>query len=106
MRESGKLYTVEEIKKLVRPILLGTPVKKAFLFGSYARGDATESSDVDIIIDSDGLLRGFNFFKVADEIEDIFNGNADVFEVYYLSKKAEFYDSIIQKGVVGIYERQ
>lgn len=43
--------TVDHLKVHIIPILQKHGVRKASLFGSVARGDATPSSDVDILVD-------------------------------------------------------
>lgn len=45
-----KQISLTEIKEKAIPILKGANIKKAALFGSYVRGDNTESSDIDILI--------------------------------------------------------
>jgi predicted nucleotidyltransferase len=56
-KEFGYLiYTISDIQKLCTPIFLEWKIKKAFLFGSYARNEATETSDLDILIDGEGSL--------------------------------------------------
>lgn len=52
-----KVYTIEEIKSIVVPIAKAHSVGRIYLFGSYARGEATPSSDVDLRVDK-GNLRG------------------------------------------------
>ena len=47
------------------------------VFGSYARGEATENSDIDIAVDIDGPM-GLNFVAMANEIEDLFGIKVDV----------------------------
>ena len=47
------ILTMDEIRERVRPICEAYKVKKLFLFGSYARGEATEESDVDFHIGLD-----------------------------------------------------
>ncbi|MBL7061044.1 MAG: nucleotidyltransferase domain-containing protein, partial [Actinobacteria bacterium] len=42
---------IEEIKKKILPILKDYRVKKIGLFGSYARGEIKENSDIDILIE-------------------------------------------------------
>jgi uncharacterized protein len=42
--------SIQEIKNKIRPILKRHDVKKAALFGSYARGDQKKKSDIDILI--------------------------------------------------------
>lgn len=41
-------YTIEEIKNIVEPIARKYGVARIYLFGSFARGDVTENSDVDL----------------------------------------------------------
>lgn len=45
-----KIYTLKEIVDICTPILKKYNIKKAYIFGSYARGEATEKSDIDIMI--------------------------------------------------------
>ncbi len=47
---SEKVYTIEEIKKLIYEIFKKYGIEKAYIFGSYARGEAKQDSDVDIMI--------------------------------------------------------
>ena len=52
-----RVYTIEEIKSIVAPIAAIHNVDRIYLFGSYARGEATSSSDIDLRVDK-GRLRG------------------------------------------------
>lgn len=46
---------ITEIKKLTEPVFKEYGVEKAYIFGSYARGDYNENSDIDIIISSKNI---------------------------------------------------
>lgn len=48
------VYTVDEIRQRVAPVAKKYGLRAVYLFGSYARNEATESSDVDILIDRTG----------------------------------------------------
>ena len=48
---NNKIYTIEEIQKIVSPIAAYHGVERVFLFGSYARGEATPDSDLDFRVD-------------------------------------------------------
>lgn len=52
-----RVYTIEEIQSIVAPIAAVHDVDRIYLFGSYARGEATPSSDIDLRVDK-GRLKG------------------------------------------------
>ena len=47
------ILTIEQIQQTVQDYFKDKPVKKVFLFGSYARNEAEENSDVDLLVDLD-----------------------------------------------------
>ena len=47
-------YTIEEIERRVTPVAEKYRLAAVFLFGSYARGEATAESDVDLLVDLSG----------------------------------------------------
>jgi predicted nucleotidyltransferase len=53
------------------------PISELALFGSYARGDNHEHSDIDILVDFNGRI-GIEFISLAHELEDIFNTKIDL----------------------------
>jgi predicted nucleotidyltransferase len=54
MSVTDMIYTIEQLKEKVAPIAHKYRIPAIYVFGSYARGDATEASDVDILIDRTG----------------------------------------------------
>ncbi len=50
MRLTKHIYSVEEIKVILTPISLAHNIKKITLFGSYARGETNEYSDIDLCV--------------------------------------------------------
>lgn len=53
------------------------PLARIGVFGSYARGEATAESDIDIAVEISGVM-GLNFVAMADEIESLFDIKTDV----------------------------
>lgn len=48
------------------------------LFGSYARGDYNEGSDIDILVDFNGQVDAFQYIRLAHELEDLFQNKIDL----------------------------
>jgi hypothetical protein len=75
------MYTKEQILDLLsrkKPELQGRyPISELGLFGSYARGDYNEKSDIDILVDFNGRI-GIGFIKLAHELEDLFKQKIDL----------------------------
>jgi predicted nucleotidyltransferase len=97
--------TIDEIKSIITPLVSPYPVSRVILFGSYARGDASECSDVDLIIDSEGILSGFDFFGMAGLIMKKMPIEVDIFELREINRPSIMFDNIDKEGVV-IYESQ
>jgi predicted nucleotidyltransferase len=54
------------------------PISELALFGSYARGDYDENSDIDILVAFQGRIDGFDYIRLAHELEDSFNYKIDL----------------------------
>jgi predicted nucleotidyltransferase len=71
---------IEQIKKLAVPILQRYGVKRAGLFGSWARGDMTGSSDIDILVKTGENMSLFEFVHLKHELEDALERQIDLVE--------------------------
>ena len=56
--KASKVYSIDEISKIVAPIAASFGIRKLSVFGSYARGEATEDSDLDFHLIDRGTMRG------------------------------------------------
>ena len=73
------MYTQQELINKLTPIFEEYPIKRAALFGSYARGDQTDESDLDVFIEIDDSADIVSvFFGFWDELEDKISLKADV----------------------------
>jgi len=98
------IYDLEEIKKILYPVFMANAVYKAILFGSYAKGSATEKSDIDIVIDSNGELLNIHFYGLLEQIIEKLNKNVDLFEISEIKKDSSIYEAIQREGVL-LYAR-
>ncbi len=72
-------YTVEEITRRVTPVARKYNLAAVYLFGSYARGEATADSDVDLLVDLSGsLIRGLNFGSLYNELSEALETEIDL----------------------------
>ena len=87
------MLTIEEIKDKVVPILKSAGATRAALFGSYARGEETPKSDVDILVDLPRSLSLLGFVGLKFHLEEILDKKVDVVE--YDAIKPVIRDSIL-----------
>lgn len=100
-----KVYTINEIKRKLNPIFKDYPVYKAVLFGSYAKGSATSKSDLDVVLDSHGEIRGLSFYGVLDDISSALDKKIDMFDASEIKQKSPLMEEINKQGVI-LYERE
>lgn len=74
---SNKVYSIEEIQTIIKPIAETFGVERIYLFGSYARGDATPTSDMDFRVDK-GKVTGFAFGGLINAISEAFDKDVDI----------------------------
>lgn len=88
----------------IKDFFKNQPVVRAWLFGSFARGEATDNSDVDILVDFDTKSRVSLFRHAAMQLAlgDLLNRNVDL--VNERSLYPEVSDSIYKDRIL-IYER-
>ena len=99
------MLSVAEIKTVVEPIVKGTKVEKIVLFGSYAKGSASDHSDIDLCMISNGVITGLAFYDLKSKFEDAFNVDVDLLPDLDIIPNSPVDKQINETGVV-IYERQ
>ena len=100
---SNTIYTLEHIKNKLSPVFLLYNVKSATLFGSYAKGYATENSDIDLLVDSN--LKGLKFFALLEDVKEALDEKeVDMFDVTHIESGSKIQNEIKNTGV-KIYER-
>ena len=73
------MLTINQIKETVTDYFKDKPVKQVFLFGSYARGEATEDSDVDLLLELDYEKKiGLEFIRWQLNLQNVFHKKVDL----------------------------
>ena len=88
---------VDEIREAVLPILRRHGVARAGIFGSYARGDATAESDIDVLVEIGPDVGLLDFVRIKLEIEEALGQPIDLVE--YDSIKPLLRDRILSEQV-------
>ena len=98
------IYSIDELKRIVAPVAKKHGVDRVYLFGSYARGAATETSDVDLCVDAGALQGLFALSGLRMDLEEALSKELDLITVNSLkyNKDAEFLDHLQQRAGVDL----
>lgn len=106
------VYSIEEIKKRIEPVASKYQLRAVYLFGSYARGEATEGSDVDILIDrTDSKIKGmFDLGGLYSDLCDSVGKEIDLVTTHALTQDGDrdrtpWFTENVMKERVSIYEQ-
>ena len=101
------IYTLDEIKKRILPVIEKYDIPAMYLFGSYARGEATEESDLDFLVDTTGtnLTSLLSLGALYCDLEEVFQKSIDLITVRSVMQNVEtesersFRDTVIRERV-------
>ncbi len=89
--------------ELIQDYFKAQPVLKAYLFGSYVRGEATAESDIDILVDLDYSQNvGLEFIQMQIDLQNLLAKKVDLVSARGLSK---YIQPIIDREKRLIYDR-
>lgn len=96
-----KVYTLGEIRAIVAPIARAYGIAAMYLFGSYARGEATAQSDIDLRVEKGAVRSLFVLGGLYSDLEQCFDKRLDIVSTQGLSPA--FLSRIAQEEVL-IYQ--
>jgi len=88
----------DDLCLLLMPVFEQYGVKRAILFGSYARGTADQKSDLDLLVDSG--LRGLRFVSLYEDICRAVGRDVDLFDITHIEKNSWIEKEIADTGIV------
>lgn len=92
--------SIRDIKEIVTPIAIEYGVESLSVFGSYARGEETDESDVDLLLEK-GKIKGVQVFDFKEDIERALRKKVDIVTTQGAGER--FLSRIKDEGVL-IYE--
>ena len=96
---SNTIASVKSIKLICRQVFKEKypEVECAYLFGSYARGEATRQSDIDILVVCPPM--GMKFYGIATDLEDLLHKSIDLHTHRQLAKNEKLLEEILKEGI-------
>ena len=93
------MLTKSDIENAIRTLLVRYNAEYALLFGSYARGEETPDSDVDVVVFGGNNFKKSNIFAFAEDLREMIGKNVDAFEISEVDTGTTFYENLIREGV-------
>ena len=95
--EEHGILTISEIIETCNGIFKEYDVNFAYLFGSYAKGIANETSDIDIVISME--INEYNFFEIIEDLRERLKKKIDLLDVSQLINNAVLINEILKDGI-------
>ena len=95
--ENHGVLSKEDIVRSCSLVFQTYPVEYCYLFGSYAKGLASETSDVDLLLCTN--ITGIKFYGLVERLRETLKKNVDVLEVRQLTNNPELINEILRDGV-------
>ena len=92
------MYNIQEVKSKLKPVFDSYNVKSAILFGSIAKNEAHEKSDVDILVDSG--LHGIAFFGLLEDVVNVIGRKVDLIDKSQVEIGSKIDSEIKDTGVM------
>ena len=95
--EENGILELEDIVRRCSKVLNKYDVSFCYLFGSYAKGKATQTSDVDLLISAN--IKGIKFYALIEEIRIALHKKVDVLDMNQLKDNIELTEEIFKDGI-------
>ena len=97
------VLNVEKIRDICRGVFSNASVQYCYLFGSYSRGEATDTSDVDLLISTS--ISGLRYYELVETLRDKLKKKIDLLDIKQLASNEKLIDAILRDGI-KIYEKE
>lgn len=95
--EAHGILSITRIEEVCREVFSSCDVEYCYLFGSYAKGKASEESDVDLLISTS--VSGMRFYEIVEELREKLKKKVDLLNVLQLKDNVELLNEILKDGV-------
>ena len=96
---SDKILTLDDIRCIVKPLAEKYHINEVYIFGSYARNEATPESDIDFLVYGGNEFTLTSVFAFAEELRKAIPKEIDVFEINEVNRDSSFYSTIMKEKI-------
>ena len=96
---SESIMSLNDIQRIVKPLAEKYRISEVYIFGSYARNEATARSDIDFLVFGGKDFKLTSVFAFAEELRRAINKDIDVFEINEVNADSSFYQTIMKEKV-------
>ena len=95
--EEHGILTLEQIKEVCGHVFNSYEVEFCYLFGSYAKGKAKETSDIDLLVSTN--VTGIKFFGLVEELREELKKKVDLLDILQLNNNQALLQEILKDGI-------
>ena len=95
--EEHGILTIDDIREISSSIFSSYPIDFCYLFGSYAKGTAVDTSDVDLLIST--TISGLRYYELTERLRQALHKKVDLLEVKQLLNNEELLIEVLKDGV-------
>ena len=95
--ETHGLLTVDQIKEICTDIFADYAVEYCYLFGSYAKGKATDTSDIDLLVST--TTTGMRFYDLVESLRESLRKQVDILNYEQLKDNPDLVNEILKDGI-------
>ena len=96
---------IRKLIPIIREFLATQPVRRVWLFGSYSRGEETDDSDIDLLVDYDESNGGVSLFRRGGMLMDLSDLLGHKVDMIDRSGLMDFARESVEHDKILIYER-
>lgn len=101
---TATIYSLDEIRQRITPVAAKHDIAAVYLFGSYARGEATDKSDVDLVIDAPQVNNLLVLSEIYADFEEALEKPLDLVTARALSQSSNLrFSNNVKKDMVALY---
>jgi len=97
INETKGILTIDELKKYLSEVCSNYSISYVYLFGSYAKGTAKETSDIDLLVDC--KESGLQFLGLQEDLHKTLKKNIDLIRIKDLESNFDFLNEILKSGI-------